>query len=87
MLYVHERIWESAILSLLEMYRKISTKLIENWGKKLERKGNSLDLKYKLRNSRCGATGSAASLQRQDAGSIPSLAQWVRGSSIAAAAV
>ena len=35
--------------------------------------------------SRCGATGCAASLQRQDAGSIPDPAQWVEGSSNAAA--
>ena len=36
------------------------------------------------RSSRCGATGSAASRQHQDTGSIPVPAQWVKGSSIAA---
>ena len=40
----------------------------------------------KSRSSCCGTTGSGASLQLQDAGSIPSQAQWVKGSSIAAAA-
>ena len=33
---------------------------------------------HKSRNSHCGATGLAASLQRCDAGSIPGLAQWVK---------
>ena len=28
----------------------------------------------------CGATGLAASLQRQEAGLVPSQAQWVKGS-------
>ena len=38
--------------------------------------------KKRQRSSRCGTTGWAASLQRQDVGSIPSLAQWVRGSGV-----
>ena len=38
-----------------------------------------------FRSSRFGATGSAASLQLQDAGSILSLVQWVKGSGTAAA--
>ena len=36
--------------------------------------------------SHCGTTGSVASLHHQDAGSIPSLAQWVKGSHVTAAA-
>ena len=36
--------------------------------------------------SRCDAMGLAVSLQQQDAGSIPGLAQWVKRSSVAAAA-
>ena len=35
----------------------------------------------------CGAMESAASLQPWDAGSIPGLAQWVKGSSVAAAVI
>ena len=33
-----------------------------------------------MSNSHCGATGSVVSLQHQDPGSIPNLAQWVEGS-------
>ena len=44
-----------------------------------------LNMKKADRSPCCGATGSAASPQRQDAGSIPSLAQWVKGSSVAPA--
>ena len=40
-----------------------------------------------LRVSHCGSNGSAASLEHWDAGLIPSPAQWVKGSSIAAAVV
>ena len=47
---------------------------------------NKLDIKiiYFVK-SLCGAMGSVASLQRQDAGLLPSLASWVKGSSIATA--
>ena len=38
-----------------------------------------------LWSSHCGTTGSAASLQHQDAGSIPGLAQWVKESGVATA--
>ena len=38
------------------------------------------------RSSHCGASGLEASLQQQDAGLIPGLAQWVEGSGIAEAA-
>ena len=38
------------------------------------------------RSSQCGTTGLAASLQHQDTGLIAGLAQWVKGSSVAAAA-
>ena len=41
--------------------------------------------KYSFRSSRCGATRLAVPLQRQDADSIPSPAQWVKGSGIATA--
>ena len=40
-----------------------------------------------LGSSCCGTTGLAVSLQHQDAGSIPSPAQWVKGSIIVTAAV
>ena len=39
--------------------------------------------KPKRRSSHYGTTGSAASLQCQDAGSIPFTAQWVKGSGVA----
>ena len=39
------------------------------------------------RSFHCGAVGSEASLQCQDAGSIPGLAQWVKGYSIATGGV
>ena len=35
----------------------------------------------------CGTVGSVVSLQRQDAGSILGLAQWIKGSDLATAAV
>ena len=41
--------------------------------------------KSAAQSSHCGVMGSAVSLQCQDAGSIPGLAQWVKGSGIAAA--
>ena len=37
------------------------------------------------RSSHCGATGWVTSLQRQDAGLIPGLARWFKGSGIATA--
>ena len=46
-----------------------------------------LRLKKIHSSSHSDAMGLAASLQRQDAGSIPGLAQWVVGSSIAAAGI
>lgn len=39
-----------------------------------------------FRSSRCGATALAGPLQGQVAGSIPGLAQWVKGPGLAAAA-
>ena len=42
-------------------------------------------LKTDIRNSPCGAMGSAASLQHQDVVLIPGPAQWVKGSGVAAA--
>ena len=41
----------------------------------------------RVRNSHCGTVGLAVSLQHQDAGSIPGLPQWFKGSSVATAAV
>lgn len=40
--------------------------------------------KKNYRSSCCDATGLAASLPRQNAGSIPYQVQWVKGASIAA---
>ena len=40
-----------------------------------------------MKSSHCAANGSVASLQRQDPGSIPRPALWVKGSSIATSAV
>ena len=37
------------------------------------------------RSSRCGAAGSVLSLEHQDAGWIPSQAQWVKDLAVAAA--
>ena len=41
--------------------------------------------KDETRSSHCGVMGPAASLQHQDMGLIPSPAQWVKGSGVAAA--
>ena len=43
--------------------------------------------KMSIWSSRCGATGWAVALQHQDSDSIPGLAQWVQGSSVAATVV
>ena len=52
----------------------------------VESLGHMLDyFLYFLRNSHCGSMRSAMSLQYQDAGLIPDLAQWVKGSGIAIA--
>ena len=47
----------------------------------LKSKKKTKKQKTKLQNSHCGPKGLAASLQLQDVGSIPALAQWVEGSS------
>ena len=53
---------------------------------KTEIHDSTSDIKNKLGSSHCGATGLAMSLQcLQDADSSPSLVQWVKGSSTAAA--
>ena len=44
-------------------------------------------LKAQIRRSCCGVTRAATSLQHQDAGLTLSLAQWVKGTRIATAAV
>jgi len=44
-----------------------------------------LVFRVKKQLSSCGATGWQASLEHWDVGSIPSLAQWVKESGVAAA--
>ena len=55
----------------------------QSWGKCC---GRASGQKSVIWSSSCGAVGSAASLERWDAGSIPTLAQWVKGSGVPSAA-